>query len=118
MRGARASYHSRVSDIGPIPPGRAIRRPAPAGEVVPRSPVEHEYDDDDGPSPDDIERFGDVTRPCPSCGKHISDQAQQCHWCGEWVSTPREVVRMSTLNKIIVALLIMVFVLAVLVRIL
>lgn len=105
-----------MSDTGPIPPHRAIRRPASAGEVVPRSPIEHEHDDD-GPSPDDLERFGDVTRPCPSCGKYISDQAQQCHWCGDWVTAPREMVRMSTLNKIIVALLIVVFVLAVLVRI-
>ncbi|HYD01239.1 MAG TPA: zinc-ribbon domain-containing protein [Phycisphaerales bacterium] len=37
---------------------------------------------DDGPSPEDLERFGGVTRTCPACGKEVYDDASQCYHCG------------------------------------
>jgi len=36
---------------------------------------------DEGPSPEDIERFGDETAYCPDCGAEIWDQAEQCPKC-------------------------------------
>lgn len=41
--------------------------------------------DDEGPSRDDIERFGDVTRTCPACKKDIYDDAEVCYHCGSAV---------------------------------
>ena len=40
----------------------------------------HEFDE--GPTPDDLERFGGVTRPCPKCGKDVYDDAMMCAHCG------------------------------------
>lgn len=55
------------------------------GEVVGRlpqrrpEPEEH----DEGPSADDLERFGGVTHTCPNCGKEVFDDAETCYHCGE-----------------------------------
>ncbi|MHC5023562.1 MAG: zinc ribbon domain-containing protein [Planctomycetota bacterium] len=38
---------------------------------------------DEGPSSEDIERFGDDTAYCPACGAEIWDQAPICPECGE-----------------------------------
>lgn len=38
--------------------------------------------DDEGPSPEDVARFGDVTRECPECKKQIHDDAAVCYHCG------------------------------------
>ncbi|MFN0010396.1 MAG: hypothetical protein ACKVS8_02000 [Phycisphaerales bacterium] len=63
-------------------------RPAPLeGEVVgrvPRRPRPRQQDAefDEGPSADDIERFGDVTRTCPECHKEVFDDAEVCYHCG------------------------------------
>ncbi|MGQ0628020.1 MAG: zinc-ribbon domain-containing protein [Phycisphaerales bacterium] len=37
---------------------------------------------DEGPSEHDLQSFGGVTRPCPSCGKEIIDDAELCAHCG------------------------------------
>ncbi len=38
--------------------------------------------DDEGPLEQDIERFSDVTRPCPACKKDVFDDAEVCYHCG------------------------------------
>lgn len=46
---------------------------------------EHELDeglDPEGPSAEDLHRFGDEMTVCPSCGSEIYDQAELCHVCG------------------------------------
>ena len=39
-------------------------------------------ENDDGPSDTDIEKFGDVTRECPSCKSQVYDEAELCWKCG------------------------------------
>lgn len=39
-------------------------------------------DDDEGPSPEDIDAFGDATRPCPNCGATLHDDVELCWKCG------------------------------------
>src|SRR5262245_46278337 len=39
-------------------------------------------DDHEDPSPEDVERFSDVTLTCPSCGKEVHDEAELCYHCG------------------------------------
>lgn len=51
--------------------------------------MRHAGDRDDGPSPDDLERFGGVTRTCPSCGKEVFDDATVCYHCGADMDVPR-----------------------------
>lgn len=47
--------------------------------------------EDDLPSEDDLERFGDEFRTCPLCHKQIYDQAEMCPKCGyAFVSTRRQ----------------------------
>ena len=41
---------------------------------------------DEGPSPEDIDRFGDDTAYCPECGAEIWDQAEACPECGSYLS--------------------------------
>jgi hypothetical protein len=43
---------------------------------------------DEGPSPEDIEAFGDVTRPCPNCKADLYDDVAVCWKCGHAVSEP------------------------------
>ncbi len=40
---------------------------------------------DEGPSPEDLERFGGETAHCPRCGAEIWDQAEFCPDCGDQV---------------------------------
>ncbi len=41
---------------------------------------------DEGPSGEDIERFGgDETGFCPSCGTEVWDDAPRCNSCGFWI---------------------------------
>lgn len=43
----------------------------------------HDDDDDrEGPSAEDLERFGGETRPCPSCRREIYDESPFCPRCG------------------------------------
>ena len=46
------------------------------------------FDDDEGPSPDDVERFGGsapTTGYCPDCGEELSDLADICPHCHSWI---------------------------------
>lgn len=38
--------------------------------------------DPDGPSPEDLDRFGDEFQTCPNCGASVYDQAELCARCG------------------------------------
>jgi len=38
--------------------------------------------DPEGPSPEDLERFGDEWVTCPECGSAIYDQTEICPRCG------------------------------------
>lgn len=68
---------------GPGPEGYArIKRGGCCGKDL--GPM----DDLEDPSPEDIERFSDVTRKCPSCGKEVFDDAEVCYHCGEAMSQP------------------------------
>lgn len=40
---------------------------------------------DEGPSPEDIARFGGETAYCPECGEEIWDEAPRCPECGAWI---------------------------------
>jgi hypothetical protein len=44
--------------------------------------------DDDGPSAEDLDRFGDEFISCPNCGRAIYDQAEVCPYCGQAVVDP------------------------------
>lgn len=78
----------RIHDDNPDPAGRgdrrALRRAPVSGEVVGRrsrhGPCDD--DDDDGPSPEDLERFGGQTRTCPECRKEVFDDTAICYHCG------------------------------------
>ncbi len=54
------------------------------GDVVPSRPRGRPHDDeiDEGPSREDIERFGDQTRTCPECRKDVFDDSAVCYHCG------------------------------------
>jgi hypothetical protein len=78
---------TRIHDDNPDPAGRgdrrAMRRAPISGDIVPASRRRRAGDDeDDGPSAEDIERFGDVTRTCPECGKDVFDESAVCYHCG------------------------------------
>jgi ribosomal protein L37E len=38
---------------------------------------------DEGPSAEDLERFGGETIRCRRCGTEVYDEAEWCHRCGE-----------------------------------
>jgi hypothetical protein len=46
-------------------------------------------DEDDGPSADDLARFGHESGFCPHCGAEVWDDSQQCPSCGKWMDGPR-----------------------------
>ena len=55
---------------------------------------QHEFDQDwdlseglepDGPSAEDLDRFGSEMMSCPACGAMMYDQAERCPACGEYV---------------------------------
>jgi len=41
--------------------------------------------DDEGPSPEDLERFSNGAAYCPECGAEVSDLADICPHCGAWI---------------------------------
>ncbi len=41
---------------------------------------------DEGPSPEDLDRFGGDTACCPDCGSEIWDQADICPDCGAFLT--------------------------------
>lgn len=77
-------YDSIVSSDPRNPHGLTRREPPRSGDVV--APGQHrtrpQPERDDGPSADDLERFGDVTRICPDCKKDVFDDAAVCYHCG------------------------------------
>lgn len=51
----------------------------------------HDEDDDldpEGPSADDLARFGDEFITCPSCKHSMYDQAELCPHCGHAMESP------------------------------
>ena len=40
---------------------------------------------DEGPSSEDLDRFGDDTAHCPECGAEIWDQAEVCPKCRAYI---------------------------------
>lgn len=79
---------ARIHDDNPDPEGRgerrAMKRAPISGEVVGRGsrPGPYDNDDDDGPSAEDLERFGGETRTCPECKKEVFDDTEICYHCG------------------------------------
>ena len=45
--------------------------------------------DPEGPSADDLDRFGDEIIACASCGRDVYDQAEVCPYCGGFVHKTR-----------------------------
>ncbi len=62
--------------------GLALRKKAVGGSVSEGPMLGRMPPDDEGPSPEDLERFGGVTQTCPSCGKDLYDDADVCWDCG------------------------------------
>lgn len=60
---------------------------------------------DEGPSPEDIERFGSETINCSSCGKEVYDEAAICPACLEPVTNEK---RSHPLSRWIVGSILMV----------
>ncbi len=58
----------------PTRPPDEPRRP----RRIPRDPDE----DDLGPLPQDLERFGDDAQECPSCGRQVFADTEVCYHCG------------------------------------
>ncbi len=65
-------------------PRNPLRIGPSSGDVVPSRPRPNRppRELDEGPSDEDIQRFGDVTRTCPECRKEVFDDAAICYHCG------------------------------------
>lgn len=63
---------------------RGLRIGPRQGDVVPSRPrrAANTGELDEGPSQEDIERFGDQTRVCPECRKDVFDDSAVCYHCG------------------------------------
>lgn len=85
MMFAVMASRTRVHDDNPDPRGRgdrrALRKAPVSGDVIPMR-RRHVDDDDEGPSAEDLERFGNPTRECPECGKDVFDDSAVCYHCG------------------------------------
>ncbi|MFG0327272.1 MAG: hypothetical protein ACF8SC_08430 [Phycisphaerales bacterium JB037] len=68
--------------------------------------------DPEGPSAEDLSRFGDEFVTCPECGASVYDQAEMCHRCGHAMSRePGGVPRWALVVSVIVLIaLVLVFV--------
>ena len=92
-------------------PDSAIQKRAAArrGEVLERSPVAEPPDE--GPSDDDLDRFGGVTQTCWRCGTELYDDATVCWNCqasvgpgsGSRRGTPVWVIVVGVLLALLVA---------------
>ncbi len=68
--------------------------------------------DPDGPSAEDLDRFGDETVECPHCGARVWDQHESCTECGRRLDEPpdgRPPVPMWAWITIFVAILLILF---------
>lgn len=85
-------------------PSRAIeaRRRAVSG-FVERRPPKARVERDEAPSPEDIERFSDVTVVCPHCKATLHDDVDVCWSCGVALLAPR---KSSLVAPIVAAILI------------
>lgn len=61
------------------------RRPKPLTGRVEDYRRREEDEPDEGPSPEDLERFGDVTVKCRGCGTELYDDVAVCWNCGRAV---------------------------------
>jgi uncharacterized paraquat-inducible protein A len=95
--------------LGDTPRTRPALRPRNLNPYNPTMTREEDIHPE-GPSPDDMERFGDEWRTCPSCSKQVYDEAEICPHCGEALST--EPVRMPLWAIAVVMAVIAVFLLA------
>ena len=104
----------RIHDDNPDPSGRgdrkAIRRAPVSGDVVGRRsrPGPYDNEDDDGPSAEDIERFGGETRTCPECGKEVFDDSAVCYHCGHAFEGTAEGAPDKTKTWVLVVVIVMV----------
>lgn len=67
--------------------------------------------DPEGPSAEDIERFGDEWRRCPRCSREIYDQAEICPYCGHALGAepPRVPIRYILIVMAVLIVFILVF---------
>jgi predicted nucleic acid-binding Zn ribbon protein len=96
-----------------------LRHAPISGDVVGRIPAKpaRENDDDawdddedhEGPSRRDRQRFNDVTRSCPACGKQVFDDASVCYHCGELMDAPRGPKANPLWKVVIVIVLVLMF---------
>jgi len=73
----------------------SVRRPSP--EI------------DEGPSEEDVARFGDVTRSCPACGTVLMDDVGVCWKCGHDLDAPRPNDPSARWKMFIIVILILAF---------
>lgn len=87
----------------------AKRRKAVSGDVVPsiRPPAPEV---DDGPSEEDIERFGGVTQRCPECDTELFDDVAVCWNCGHVLSAARSPSTSRWVTIIVVLVVIAIFI--------
>ena len=67
---------------------------------------------DEGPSAEDLDRFGGETGYCPHCGEEIWDAAPACPACGEWVSVQRRPPRTAARKRILTTVIALVTLIA------
>ncbi len=87
----------------------AKRAAARRGDVVNRSPATDAFDE--GPSDDDLDRFGGVTQSCWRCGTELYDDATVCGnclssvgpSCGPRMGTPVWAIVVGVVLAIVVA---------------
>jgi hypothetical protein len=88
-----------------------LRRAPSGGDVVPSRKRAVREEIDEGPSEDDVERFGDVTRMCPECGKDVFDDAAVCYHCGyAFERTTAGSTRSKTWVVVVVVVIVIAFV--------
>jgi hypothetical protein len=72
------------------------------------APTRHDDDRDEGPSDEDLARFGDETGFCPDCGARVWDQADVCPVCFAYIGgeTSRRPRAVSAHRRIVVTLVV------------
>lgn len=87
----------------------ARRRKAVTGDVVP-SVRRARPEVDEGPSDEDIERFGGVTQRCPECETELYDDVTVCWNCGHVLSSTRQPSASRWVTVIVVLIIIAIFI--------
>ncbi len=78
------------------------RKPRPEGEG---GDGDDDQAIDEGPSPDDVERFADVTVRCKECGTELFDDVQMCYQCGRAVMGEDRTKRLPPWVLVIIVLI-------------